>query len=122
MNKNEFMEKTFHFWQPVTWFDLTGVRELDEDRKVVIELVTRGYADHYVALLVRVVHKVHGEIVRKTFAFKDYLNCSVTQPHPSYRPGMALQVIAPHWEWYIAVPSSTAPLVDSVEQWIGMFT
>jgi len=122
MNKSEFMETTFHFWQPVTWFDLTGVRELDEDRKVVIELVTQDYADHYAALLVRVVHKVNGEIVRKVFKFADYLYCSVTQPHRAYHKGMPLQVIAPTWDWYIAIPSSTAPLVDSVEQWIGMFT
>ena len=122
MNKNEFMEKTFHFWQPVTWFDLAGVRELDEDRKVIIEMVTTGYHDHYTALLIRIVHKVNAEVVRQLFRFDDYLWPSHTQSHSAYYPDMKLQVIAPHWEWYIAVPSSTAPLVDSVEQWIGMFT
>ena len=122
MNKSEFMEKEFRFWTPITWFDLAGVREIDEDRKVVIEMVTQGYADHYVALLVRIVHKVNGEIVRKAFKFQDYLWPAHTQSHRAYHNGMPLQVIAPTWDWYIAVPSSTAPLVDSVEQWIEMFT
>lgn len=123
MNKSEFMEKEFRFWQRVTWFDLTGVRELDEDRKVVIEMVTQGYADHYTALLVRIIHKVESEIVRKLFRFEDYLWAAHKQPHPNYRKDMKLEVIGPcGWEWYIAVPSSTAPLVDSIELWIGMFT
>lgn len=122
MNKGEFMKKRFNFWEPTTWFDLTGVRELDADRKIIIKMVTQGYADHYTALLVRIVHKKEGGIVRKLFQFSDYLFLAAKQPHPNYRADMPLQVIGScGWDWYIAIPNSTAPLVDSVEQWIDMF-
>jgi hypothetical protein len=104
----------------IVWYDLQGVYQLDEDRRVTITLSDRGYHDHWTCFEVAVLNKHQGEIASKVFRFVDYLG------EPSnYGCGgcpRGFQVVG-HvgWKWYIEAPKSTLPLTQEVFSWINEF-
>lgn len=107
------------------WFDLTGISEMDDDRRAVVRLVALGHADRYEGIHAEVVSKTNGRIAGKTFRFSDYLTLSEDQPRPAAkRVGFKAPKVEGNcgWEWYILVPASTWPLCHAVERWIHLFT
>ena len=95
----------------IQWFDLQGTHMLDNDRRAVITMVTRGHKDHYVGFNVEITSKTNGRIESKFFRFDDYL--------PNKQNEHQFEVIAYcGWKWYIAVPESTEPFTEAVTRWI----
>ena len=112
---------------PIEWFDLTGMHRLDEDRRVKVQLRTRGHADHYPGFMVTVLNKREGEIDRKFFKFDDYLDRDARtdarrNDYPGNRTCLCFHVASScGWEFYIAKPASTRPFCEAVEAYVGMF-
>lgn len=113
---------------------------LDEQRRAIVKLSAGVSADHYDRLVVRIVNKLSGEIDTKTFGFRDGLRGvkrvdeRVGAPHPWPGNDPVLNadtsVGAPFYawagsmgsfDWYIAVPETTLPLMESVAAYIAQF-
>lgn len=108
----------------VLWQGKSGVHQLDDDRRVTIELAIYGYADHYPGCRVKLFSKTNGEIVAKYFNFNEYLALRDVTPeseaHPSLKHVQDLHV----WSdgtWYIAVPRDPSPFTQAIETWIDQW-
>ena len=122
--KETFMQRFFvNSGMSITWFDLSGVMQIDDNRAAVIGLVSRGTRDRYEGIGVSIVDKYTGEIVGKRFWFVDYLVRAKHQAHINAKSWMNLHVglYQGNIDWYIIVPESTKPLVDAVKKWIAQF-
>lgn len=131
MVKNEYAGKRRAFCEEhfkltgLRWYDRVGLKPLARDRVARVELSTRTGEDtatigSYVCLDVRVVHRINGEIDRKTFVFADYLHdrSDDRRDHPDIRPYVSENRDV--FDWYIAVPSIGARqhLMDAVGDYI----
>ena len=107
---------------PTEWIGADLFVRLDDERRVVVSLKTHGCEDHYEKLLVRVLNKREGAVDEKSFRFREYLGgIHRKDSHPN-REAMGYEVVAyVSWDWYIAVPETTAPLVEAVAAYVAMF-
>ena len=116
-------------WEiPIRWFDLTGIHDLDEDRRAKVELTIRGTRDQYLGFLVTILNKREGEVDRKFFHFDDYLDRSMSartdgrEDYPHNRDCRCYEVAANcGWKFYIAEPRTTRPFCEAVEAYVESF-
>lgn len=116
----------FGLLDELQWYDLTGVLELDDRRRVEIELVTLGTHGHYEGFLVTISSKDRGQLGQKVFRFRDYLATVTRKPDGDQRSARdeldGFKVIA-HcgWDWYIVRPADTSeitiPIHDYIASW-----
>lgn len=109
----------------IEWIGDTGYVTLDEDRRAIITMITRGTAHHYAGLQVEIVSKTAGPVDRRYLPFDDFLRLA-----PGSRTDHALKDGRPHfeviayvgWHWYISQPESSAPVCDAAAAYIRLFT
>ena len=126
--KREFLEKRFswQFMGVVLFADGFGIIQLDEDRRAVITLMSRFIFHHYDALKVEIINKRTGEIDSRLFPFDmlpateradDRSEYLIGPHHNKFTAG----VVTGSFDWYIAVPKSTDPLVNEIMRYIGQW-
>lgn len=123
----EFMQK--FEWEPLEalglrmeWIGSDLFVHLDADRRAVVTIATTWIADHYRALVVKILNKREGEVDRKTFSFSEHLNGVQRADTRSDLPQQQFEVISyVHWNWYIAIPSTTTPLTEAVAAYVATF-
>lgn len=80
----------------------------------------------YISLKAEIVNIKEGPIDSALFVFDDHLDRSRRMDkrpdHPGFTRSRTFMVID-HcgWDWYIAVPKETKPLIKAVEDYIGLF-
>jgi len=113
----KFCEGAFKWRRPFKWFGKTGVVALDGDRRVRLDLITRGTQGHFEGFLLTILDKNTGVITSKRMWFKDYMQVPAHGCDSSTTPR-----VIDHcgWDWYSpAVP--TKPFTDAVEGFVQMF-
>lgn len=101
-----------------SWIALTSVWKMDEDRRAVITLDASGYVDHYRRFVVEISSKTSGLIHKQAFEFSDFLDLNQRADNRSDYPGPYEVNANIGWQWYIAVPKDTKPLVEAILQYI----
>jgi len=118
--------KSLDWGIPIRWFDLTGIHDLDEERRVKIKLATHGVQGSYPGFLVTILDKRVGEIDSKYFEFDDYLDQALSartdgrEDYPHGRNCRCYEVSA-SWRFYIATPRATRPFCEAVEAYVESF-
>ena len=101
----------------IRWCDLTGIHEIDEDRRAVITLMSSTVHDHFDGFGVEIVSKQSGKITSKFLRFNDYLSARVDS-----RKDYSGFCVISHtgWGWYIAEPAAKArPFCEAIETYIA---
>ncbi|GIK40461.1 MAG: hypothetical protein BroJett011_42940 [Chloroflexota bacterium] len=108
---------------PIQWFGIQGIHILDNDRVVTITLVARRVVDNYEGFQVEIVSKTVGTIAHYYFSFNIFLSPDQRiDKRDDYKGGFYVSPgINNDWRWYIAIPTSTRPLTQAIEQWIDLF-
>lgn len=114
MIRQKFCEKWFGSLG--TWYDITCIKQLPEDRIVKIELAHYTVC-HHDAFDVSIVNKLSGLIDRKKFAFGDYLK-SRQDKRPDYKGPMYVWENGSSFDWYIAVPAEIEELTSWVQSYV----
>ena len=117
MSKTTFCQ-SFPWKRKIQWFDLQGITLLDKTRRASITLATHGISPDYTGFDVRITNKQDGKIASKTFLFKDYLDPRKRADSRSDFQESFKVVDHCGWDWYIAIPRDTAPLVEAIEGYI----
>jgi hypothetical protein len=113
----------------ITWLDMTGYIELDDDRRARLQLAelrahdasypTSGYLTGFE---VEIVSKTRGRLDGKTFLFDDYLDERADNRADVRPQGGTFKVISRvGWSWYLAVPATTRPFTSAVERYLELF-
>lgn len=126
--KAEFMKARLD-WAPVEalklpleWIGSDLFVKLDELRRARISIEAFRCVDHYNQLLVRVLNKREGEVDAKGFMFHEHLGgVPRKDDHPNREQRGYLVISHTGWDWYIAVPETTAPLTEAVAAYLAMF-
>lgn len=113
----------------ITWLGMDGYVQLDDDRRAHVVLATDNpYARYptagdYTSIVVSIVSKTRGLIQRKVFVFDDYLHERKDDRTDYPIAGNTTFQVVDHcgWDWYIAVPTSTTPLVQAIDTFLDMF-
>ena len=109
-----FNQDFFKSVKGITWYDKEGVMEMDDNRRVVLEIDDMGTRDNYVGYWVMIYNKTNGLIVRKFFRFQfclDFIHRDRQEYyHIWFRDSM---------DWYISKPKSTQPMVDVIMDYIN---
>lgn len=112
---------------PVEWFADEGIHRIDDDRRAKLRLTrTHNGGGEWNAVHVEILSKTSGKITVGTLPFDTYLDRSDrADDRADWRPtrGEDTYKIIDHcgWDWYIAIPACTNPLVDAVEAWIDQW-
>lgn len=139
--KRDFMQYRLD-WSPVLalgfpaeWIGAELYVSLDDVRRVVISVHTTGTHEHYNRLAAKVVSKTAGPIDERSFAFRAFLGnvgraddrADGPNRHPHNDPALnridvPFEVISTcAWDWYIAVPATTLPLMEAVAAYVRTF-
>ena len=110
---------------PIHFFDGQGVVTLNREQVAILTLTTHGTVDHFRRFDVQVVNLKYASVVaRKLFLFDDYLDPACRSDDRSDYNG-SFQVIQSlyraDWTWCIAVPESTRPFTEAIQEWIELF-
>jgi len=89
----------------ILWFARKGTFELENNIVVEIELMTRGYADHYVGYMVRLIHKTKGKLTEHFFRFDDYLEEREDNRDDYPLGDNTCFYVDSRAKWYIAIPT-----------------
>ena len=100
----------------IRWSGLVGLHAIDIVRLAKIELVTRGYADHYRGFLVTVLNKHEGVVDKTYFPFTDHLDECGPADHKGFE---VISYVA--WRWYRSVPETTRPFCAAIESHLDFF-
>lgn len=118
---------------PIEWIGAEAFVTLDDTRRAIVTLDVNGVGEHYSRLTVRIVSKLTGAIDSKSFLFSAYLLGRVDDrvggpnPYPERCPVLnqgfkGFEVVAYcGWDWYIAVPATTLPLMEAVAAYVRTF-
>lgn len=124
MNQVTALLTSFAWANPaaITWLDKSGYVTLDADRRAIITITTRDTVDTYVGFDVAIVSKTRGNLDSHFFHFDDYLDIKAAdQSNPQHLAKTFSVIKYIGWHWYLATPSSTAPLTGAIEQYIALF-
>ncbi len=93
------------------------------ERLARIEPCERGVSGQIEGLRVTIIDKLSGKIDSKFFRFDDYLTERSDSRREYPLRGNPTFVVITHcgWDWYIATPSTTAPLTAAVTAYIELF-
>lgn len=111
-----------------SWYDLVGLATLTKDLVARLEVVEVGTQNHYPALRLKIVSKVHGEIDSKLFIFNDYLSPAMVNRSDTRedRPGNFYAWChgghGSDFDWYIATPKTLEPLLTAIREYILTWT
>jgi hypothetical protein len=117
--KQAWLQGEFKWTLPIKWMGIDGFAHLDADRRVKISLNYGTYADHWDRVIVTILSKHDGKIDAKSFKFNDYMN-AISRPNDTDKQLWCYDQNGGA-SWYIAIPDSTAPFVQAVEEYIHMF-
>lgn len=109
------------------WVGDTGIVRIDDDRRARIDLSTYGQGGHYVGAYVMIINKREGEVDKRFFRFDDFLLGAVKRTdgreddypigsNPTYQ---AIDHVG--WHWYIAVPETSAPWCEALQQYVEVY-
>lgn len=124
-NFSKFLEELFSEYaninkRKLTYFGKTITYSFAKDKVAEISLKTIGIGNHYEQFVVRIIHKINGELTRHSFPFREYLE-------PSKTLGMGESLIV--WEspengvlWDSRIiPKSMTPTLDAIFTYIDMY-
>lgn len=101
------------------------VGSIGKNLRVHASFITMGIADHYEALLLKIIHMENGELDRLAIRFVDVLGRKRVPNNPNFRTG-----VVPHiwndrgeYEWYAYQPTDTdyAAIRQAAESFIGTY-
>ena len=107
-----FNQDFFKSVKGITWYDKEGIMEMDDNRRVVLEIDDVGTRHHYVGYWVKIYNKTNGLIVQKFFRFQfflEFIHKGQVYYHVWYKDDL---------DWYISRPKSTKPMVDVMMDFI----
>jgi len=115
---SEFNKEFFKSVKNITWYDQSGVMELDNNKIVIFEIDDIGTRDHYNGYRIKVLNKHNGVIEQKFFYFKHHLEFYHRGERDKY---YHVWLNNDKFEWYISRPKNTKLMVDKMMGWVSNF-
>ena len=122
------LEKLFGDGKIIGAPEFTGracVGAIGKNLRVHASFITMGIADHYEALLLKVVHTQNGELDRLGIRFQDVLGRKPVPGNPNFRNGVVPHIWNDrgHYEWYACHLSADdyAAIRREAEKFIGTY-
>lgn len=122
------LEKLFGDGEIIRSPEFTGracVGNIGENLRVHANFVTVGIADHYEALLLKIVHTKNGELDRLVIRFADVLGRKRVPNNPNFRTGVVPHIWNDRGEygWYAYQPADSdyAAIRQAAESFIGTY-
>lgn len=111
-----FNEQTFKSVEGITWYDQTGVMNLDNDRFIQFTLEDIGTRDHFNGYMVEIFNRTSGCIYKKFFRFQHHIEFNHRSErdkyyHVWYHNG--------ELDWYISRPRDIKKYVKIVMDFIN---
>ena len=115
---SEFNKEFFKSVKNITWYDHSGIMELDNNKIVIFEIDDVGTRDHYNGYRVKVLNKNEGVIEQKFFKFQHHLEFNHRSERDKY---YHVWLNNGNFEWYISRPKNTKSMVDKMMGWVSNF-
>jgi hypothetical protein len=113
-----FNKAFFKSSNDITWYDHSGIMELDNNKIVIFEIDDVGTRDHYNGYRVKILNKHNGVIEQKFFKFQHHLEFNHRSERDKY---YHVWLNNGNFEWYISRPKNTMVMVNTMMDWISKF-
>lgn len=109
-------EDIFRSVKGITWYDQTGVMNLDDDRFVQFTLDDIGTRDHFNGYMVEVFNKTSGCIYKKFFRFQHHMEFNHRSERDKY---YHIWYNSGNLDWYISRPKDTKKFVKILMDFVN---